>query len=61
MKRNNHKKKNHLRVLFFSSLFESYIGTETFYIREINSFIRKYPYVEFLIYKRYRRKNKRTI
>ncbi|MEE9377755.1 MAG: glycosyltransferase family 4 protein [Candidatus Lokiarchaeia archaeon] len=54
------KKENHLRVLFFSSLFETNIGNETYYTQEINSFIRKYPYVEFLIYTIDRRKNKIT-
>lgn len=58
--RNNNKKEKKLRVIFFSSLFKSIHGTETFYNQEINTFIRNYPNVEFLIYTIDRKKNKLT-
>lgn len=38
-----------MRVLFFATFFE-YKGKETYYTSEVNSLIKNYPEVEFLVY-----------
>jgi len=46
-----------LRVLFFATFFE-YRGAETYYTLEVNSLIKNYPEVEFLVYTVNRDKNR---